>query len=61
MEIPRWLLRPFGHKISRLSEDQHDEFKEIRHDEEMLELSNDHISNKPTKQTVPTSKRTYNT
>ncbi len=38
MEIPRWLLHPFGYEISRLSADQHAEFIEIRHDEEMSEL-----------------------
>ncbi len=35
MDIPRWLLYPFGYEISSLPTDQRAEFIEIRHDEEM--------------------------
>ncbi len=37
MDIPRWLLHPFGHEISSLLTDQRAEFIEIRHDEEMCD------------------------
>ncbi len=35
MDIPRWLLYPFGYEISSLPTDQRAECIEIRHDEEM--------------------------
>ncbi len=37
IDIPRWLLDPFGYEINSLSPDQRAEFIVIRHYEEMSE------------------------